>query len=509
MNLTRDPLHVPHYGVFEFALEAKTTDQHPIFETDYGVIFTRPDGTPVTAEGFYDGGHIYKARAYANALGEWHWRTQSNVPELSDRSGSFTVVSSDLKGQLKHHPEDPYQFAYDNGDWFLHIGDTGYRYVTDTEPEWRAYIDQAEAAGFTKIRTWFNRGRRDVQALFNLDRTSLNLPYWQEMDRRLTYALNAHPHIIFKLIPYGEDTDELLRYASDAVSPWVARYAQARFSAFPNVHWCISNDREVVPDGQELSGRMVHESTIDCIAEDMVAREPWGTLLTNHQCRFKGYSFWDRAWSDIVTLEDIDQVHGQLILDYRAKVKTPVINDEDRYEHYRPPAHPRYFFRRLMWASLLSGGHTTYCGTVTFEAYDGKLRGIQGYYDAAHADKLEGFQDFRNLHVFFNDTGLTLVGFEPDDAFVGGRPTHRKCTRTENTAIIYLANPNGDVPKTDDVSDLVPDVTISVERDSVARWFDPRTGLWHGPVDLAVGNHTLVAPDAGDWVLLLRHKTDC
>jgi len=231
-------------------------------------------------------------------------------------------------------------------------------------------------------------------------------------------------------------------------------------------------------------------------------------LLTNHQCRFSGYDFCEAEWSDIVTLEDIDQVHGQLILEYRVKANVPVINDEDRYEQYRPPAYPKYFFRRLMWASLLSGGHTTYCGTVTFEAYDGKLRGIQGYYDAAHAGKLEGFQDFRNLHVFFNDTGLTLVGFEPDDTFVGDRPTHRRCTRTDDTAIIYLANPTGDEPQKDDVSDLVPEVTITVEGDFVGRWFNPRTGLWHSAAELAAGTHPLVAPDGGDWVLLLQHKGD-
>ena len=167
MTLTRDAQQVPQYGVFEFSITAVVNDRHPIFETNFTVVFTRPDGSVVTAEGFYDGGGTYKARAYANALGEWKWRTQSNVSELNEQSGSFFVVPSSLKGQLKHHPDDPYQFAYDNGDWFLHIGDTGYRYVADTEPEWKAYIDQAEAAGFTKIRTWFNRGRRDVQALFN------------------------------------------------------------------------------------------------------------------------------------------------------------------------------------------------------------------------------------------------------------------------------------------------------------------------------------------------------
>jgi hypothetical protein len=30
---------------------------------------------------------------------------------------------------------------------------------------------------------------------------------------------------------------------------------------------------------------------------------------------------------------------------------------------------PRYFVRRLMWASLLSGGHATYGGGRTYEAY--------------------------------------------------------------------------------------------------------------------------------------------
>lgn len=235
-----------------------------------------------------------------------------------------------------------------------------------------------------------------------------------------------------------------------------------------------------------------------------MAREPWGTLLTNHQCRWNGYSFLDSQWSDIVTLEDLDQVHGQLILEYREKAKVPVVNDEDRYEHYRPPEHPRYFFRRLMWASLLSGGHATYCGTVTFEAYDGKLRGVQGYYDAAHSGKLEGA--FGKLHVFFNDTGLTLVGLKPDDAFVGDRPTHRKCTRTNDTAIIYLANPNGDELGQDDVSNLVPDVTVNIDVAFIARWFDPLTGLWGQASELSDGMNMLVAPAGGDWVLLLRHK---
>lgn len=503
MILTHNAQNVPHYGVYEITLTT-TPQNHPIFENDFTVTFTRPDKTTVTTDGFYTGNNTFKARAYADQTGNWSWTSTSSVTALNNQSGQFTVTPSSLKGQLTIHPQDPYQFAYQNGDWFLHIGDTGYRYVTDTEPEWQAYIDQASAAGFTKIRTWFCRGRSDVQALFTPDRTSLNLPYWQEIDRRLTYALNHHPHIIFKLIPYGEDTAELLRYENDPTSQWIARYAQARFSALPNVTWCVSNDREIVPDNEELSHRKIHQKTIHQIARDMRAREPWNTLLTNHQCRFKGYSFPNAEWSDIVTLEDLDQVHGQIILDYRQKTTAPVINDEDRYEHYRQPQHPRYFFRRLFWASLLSGGHTTYGGLSTHEAYDADLKGIQGYHDAARADKLQGANDLIHIGTFFNDTGLTLANFIPNDALVGNDPLHDKCAHTDQSYLIYLANPSGDTPETDNVGETIPSVTLTLPNGQyTARWYQPTTSLWQGTSTLSGGEQTLTAPDVGDWVLHL------
>ena len=503
MNLTQKMDSVPQYGTFEIALSAQPR-AHPIFQTEFSIRFPRPDGTKVCSDGFYDGRGIYRARAYAVQIGEWSWLSAGSAAELDKRTGHFTVVPSALPGKLSIHRDDPHQFAYHNGDWFLHIGDTGYRYLTDSEPEWQAYIDQASEAGFTKIRTWFCRGRSDVQALFTPDRTSLNLPYWQEMDRRLRYALNHHPHIIFKLIPYGEDTAELLRYDTDPLSPWIARYDQARFSALSNVIWCVSNDREIVGDDQALSGRKVHEKTIHRIARDMRAREPWGTVLTNHQCRFKGYSFSRAEWSDMVTLEDIDQVHGQLILDYRKNAITPVVNDEDRYEHYRKPQHPRYFFRRLFWASLLSGGHATYGGLSTHEAYDADLKGMQGYYHAARAGKLEGAHDLIHIRTFFRDTGLTLVHFMPNDALVGGRPGHTKCARTARDLLAYLAHPSGDSPETDNVLDTTPTITVNLESvDFAARWFQPTTGLWQGTSLIGGGTQTLEAPAPGDWVLWL------
>jgi hypothetical protein len=513
--LTQGRESAHHRGVYQVVLRAETTISDPWFIEIVQVTFARPDGSEVTVDGFYNGNDQWIARAYCDAVGAWKWRSVSDIPGLSEKSGSFQVTPSELPGKLRIHPDDPYQFAYDNGDWYLHIGDTGYRYVVATEPYWREYIDQAAEAGFTKIRTWYAQSRNNIEACFTPDRSALNLPYWQEMERRLLYAFNTYPHIQIHLIPYAEDTEELKRYgAGDIPSQTVAQYSQARWSSFPNVHWVFSNDREVVPDGTELKGRRVPRSIINQIGRDMKAREPWDTLLSNHQSRFKGYDFVDADWSDIITLEDLDQVSGQLLLDYRAKGQAPAILDEDRYERYRRPTNPRYFFRRFMWASLLSGGHATYGGLRMYEAWDGTpYRGIQGYYDACRRGTLyQGAHDFIRIHQFFREAQLTLVGMTPDDALVGGNPLKWKCAHGNDTWLVFLANPDGDDPCTDNGSILQAQVTLTLPMGAyTVRWFDPAEGAWYDGENVNGGAHTLSAPAPDyaspvrpDWVLLIR-----
>jgi hypothetical protein len=495
-----------HRSLHELTFTADPGDINPYLDLNFQVSFIRSDGEVSIADGFYDGDANFRARAYCDTPGTWEWHSSSNIPVLDGQSGSFEVEPSSLPGKLRIHPDDPYQFAYDNGEWFLHIGDTGYRYVTASEQHWQAYIDQAAEMGATKIRTWFCEGRNDVQILLAEDRQSLNLPYWQEIDRRLAYANERYPHIIFKLIPYGEDTDEIRRYDTrDPASLLIGRYAQARFTAYPNVTWCPTNDREVVRTG-DLDGRKVYWHTINQMAGDIASREPWGTLVTNHQCRFKGYDFTECEWSDLVTLEDIDQVHGQILLDYRSKVSAPIINDEDRYETYREPKNARYFFRRLMWASLLSGGHATYGGLRTFEPYDGELKGVAGYYDACREGKLkEGAHDFNHIHQFFRGSGLTMVGLTPDDTCVGNDPLKWKSAHNDNCWIVYLANPDGKDPETDNTADSIPEVTISLPDGSYdARWFHPSLGEWTDTRVDVTGPFIFRAPNAGDQVLYLR-----
>lgn len=499
----------PHRGVWQVELSLDAPGGNPFFDVELHFIFTLPDGKEVKAEGFYRGGNKWAGRAYCAQPGSWQWRSVANRPALDGRRGAFEVRPSPLPGKLRQHPQDPRQFAYDNGEWFLHLGDTAYRYVTDTEPLWQQYMDEAAQVGFNKLRTWFCSGRHDVGGLFTKDRQGLNLAYWDEIERRLVYALENYPHIQFQLIPYGEDWPELRRYGEgDRAALLVARYAQARFSAFPNVQWCISNDSHISPGP---GNRNADPATIHRIGRDMRAREPWGTLLSNHQQRFQGYAFVDAEWSDIITLEDRDQVAGALILQYRALGHDPVVLDEDRYGNYISPRHDRYFFRRLIWASLLSSGHATYGGLNTFEPYSAtnRLQGMHGYLTAVRDGRLDdGAADFRHIKTFFAESKLTLVGLEPNDPMAGNDGHTVKVIAGGKIIIAYLQNPDSLAPETANVANTLAACRLHLPPGGWRmRWFDPRSGQWHANPERQEisGGYTrdFKSPFPGDAVLLL------
>lgn len=505
---------VPHRSFIELEFTTKSISGNPFTDNFLSLSLVSPSNSIVSFDGFFDGENRYKARAYCAEIGIWHWETSSNIASINAQTGSYSVVPSELPGKLRLHSDNQRQFMTDDGNWFLHIGDTAYRYFSPTEPHWQEYLDQANQVGFNKVRMWFCQNRYDIQVLFSEDRKELNMAYWQHIDMRLKYAFEHYPNIQLQIIPFAEDTDELRRYgASDAMSLFIGKYFQARYSAFPNVHWCLSNDRVIYRQDEDTSQlpehkkvRLIPYDTINKLGQDFYKREPWETLITNHQSRFDGYDFYNEDWSSMSLLGDQDETNGDLILKYRELSEQPTILSEDRYEKYAAPQHPRYYFRRMMWSSLLSGGHATYGGLTTSEPFDGYNNGVQGYQRLAEEGRLVGASDFQFITAFFNSTQLDLVEMNPNKDIVGGSASINSCSNGANAIIIYIANPQSQNPGTSDMSGTTPTVLLQLPAlDFNLRWYNPRDGSFT-QMELLVANTTSVtAPAKGDWVLLLEN----
>jgi hypothetical protein len=261
------------------------------FLHNVSVAVVLPDATTRVVAAFYDGTTTdaasaaamlrYDARVYCGQAGVYTWHVVSSAAVevgSGSRSGTFdsrlTATPAGWKGKLRQHPLDGTQFVYDNGEDFVHIGDTAYRLLVDTELHWKQYLrDAATVVGVTKVRVWLATRRKSVATLFEGKESaprSLSLPTWQGFDARIRFALEHYPWLQLQLILYGEDDDALkLASRGNEVAAAVPTYAQARWSALANVHFCIVNDR-MVP---------VH---VTKLGNAMAAREPWGTLLTRY-----------------------------------------------------------------------------------------------------------------------------------------------------------------------------------------------------------------------------------
>jgi hypothetical protein len=166
---------------------------------------------------------------------------------------------------------------------------------------------------------------------------------------------------------------------------------------------------------------------------------------------------------------------------------------------------------------------------VLFQRLDDSEVGVDAFYDGdgiwkarAYCDQIgvwnhdgtlyQGAHDFGRIYQFFRDAKLTLVGFRPDDALVGNQPLWFKCALNEDAIIVYLANPSGNRPETDNPGVTKPTVRIDVPEGAWnVRWFQLRTGQWIDGKPIEAGARKLTAPHdgrstAGDWLLLLQRR---
>lgn len=498
----------------EFAGEHVVTARVPVLPLQ--LTFTLPSGARIAAKAFATSDGKAVARCYLPEAGEWKWEAKSSAGK-GVASGHIQVEESNLPGKLRASQQDRRQFHYDNGSYYLHIGDIAESLLSPQAENWRAYIDQAAQAGFTKIRVRLAENARSTANFFDPHRKQLNLPFWDEVEKRLLYALNRFPRIQFQLDLFAEDREELDRFEEgDPLTHLAVSYIAERFSSLANVHWNLAANIDPTKDSA------VTLQALSRLGKTLYEQSPWHSLITCGQPRYATFLFDREKWCAYASLSSLGQVDGSYVAENASLTSKPLVLDQDRAEYQFAPLQPRYYFRRLFWGVLLSGGHPTYQGLDTSGQGRGHHAGIIGYYDACHAARLKsGAHDLLHIQTFLRETCGSLIGWIPDDSLAGNKPLQAKAMRSPESdqCIVYISNPdahdrhsgkNGQGFYSDqNASDSDIFTTFNLElpfANGIARWFCPSSGEWKGQVEITKASTIFLTPEPGDWILWIQRN---
>ncbi len=444
-NVTRGEEIAREFGVHEIALAGNGEDPNP-FGTDCNVTFIPPTKAPVTVRAFYDGGGTWRVRLYVFEVGRWRWAARSDDPKLDGQAGAFVAVDSRLRGKMRPHPHNPHQWMTDNGQTFLNLSDTAYILFRGSVPfeDFVRYVEDDAALGATSLRAGGGGGYagwgRHSPTLGHYERSNwcwerdvhkndfykqFDLARFQATDRRLEYLLNHHPDLYVQLILFGKTSDVGRRWFR-IPKRWRQRtldYMIARWAAWPQVFFQIVNDTVFVnlkkwPQA-DRNVDMVRE-----IGEYLAEHDPFHTLRSAGCKRYEHHALATErdfgAWHTYLHVERYAEVDGKVCDDY---YRWPVhlFYGEDWYE--QPPRdqerilHPDYYYRRLFWSVLLSGGSPNYGGRYpVLHPYSTTGRRPFQVPGHTYTEPLKGLNSVIHIKRYFETRRIDLAEFEPDDA---------------------------------------------------------------------------------------------
>jgi hypothetical protein len=260
---------------FPFAINKST---NPFTDVSLTLIVTEPGGRTKTVEGFCDAenGSVYKVRFMPVEVGKHSYRaTLVSHGKQQEKTGFFTVSSSAANGPVRVDKDYPWHMVYEGtGQHYFWNSTTCYWLLGwKEEAIIRSAIDRFALYGINRIRVAIN-GRQDdgrrwheplvkesPQFTFLLspwkaknpssldhpgfDVSRFNVAHWQKLDRLITYAKGKG--IVVSLIFYvdglehGTDPFKREKMGGEDERRYYA-YAAARYSAFDNIMWDITNE---------------------------------------------------------------------------------------------------------------------------------------------------------------------------------------------------------------------------------------------------------------------------
>jgi hypothetical protein len=494
--------------------------------TDAQVVgeFSRDGGAAVKVDGFCDSddGSVFRIRFMPAQPGKHrYFVTYRRGDNEEKHEGEFTARKGKRKGPVRVDRQHPFHFIWEGtGEYFFWNATTTYTLigwrddsiiresidrlvklkvnrlrVAIIPPRVRGGIQWYEPtvtndAHFTFLVNAWPATRPDSVDDPGFDTSRFNLAHWQKYERLLRHARERD--MIISVIFYvdgrlpGVDPfrHELMGGADEQR---YYRYAAARFAAFANVMWDVSNEYRLFRN--------------DAWAEQMGAflREcdPYDHLTSVHG--HETFNFRKSPWADFAMYQRWDEHGGYkfMLNNRREQEKTgrliPQVNEEYGYEDHYPgrwgegrkwPARAADNRRRLAWEMTMASCYQTTGERANVPGYGGWINGRGN-------DEMTMLKGYAMMREFFERIEWWKLEPRPDFISEGSGLC---LAEPGKRYVVYL--PKGG-------STAVKLTSGSYD----GKWFNPRTG---GFTRLPTANggewKSPMAPDGEDWVLLIEKR---
>jgi hypothetical protein len=403
------------YAFLEITLElSEPPSGNPFVDASLAGEFAPAGAPPLKVDGFCDAadGRVFRIRFMPSRPGDHVFSvTYRAGGEERKHTGAFAVRQGQRKGLVRIDPEHPWHFVWEGtGEHFFYNGTTTYWLLGwSDEAVIRESIDRLAGLKVNRIRAALSGRTRDAMRWkepdvkpskafqFRLepwpaarpediknpgyDVTRFNLAHFQKCERMLRHARERGMvvSLIFHLDgrdpgvdPFGKERmggpDEMRYY----------RYAIARFAAFANVMWDVTNEYRLFRDEAwaEKMGAFVKEC------------DPYDHLTSIHG--HSTFTFRRSPWADFAMYQSWDEHGGYEFMlknrEEQAKSGRPIpqVNEEYGYEDHYPypwgerrkaPARVADNRRRLAWEMAMAGSYQTTGERANVPGFGGWITG--------------------------------------------------------------------------------------------------------------------------------------
>jgi hypothetical protein len=494
-----------------------------VYDNPYSVVsvtatFTGPGGAAFSTPGFWVSGNMFKIRCAFPVSGVWTWNltcSDSGNKSLHQQSGKVSVTAYAGNNRLYRHGFVRVGYTkryliHQDGTPFFWLGDTGWlAFKKSSWQEWRQYVDNRAAKGFTVIQTHANQYIPDTSSQAALMPLRNDLPdpaYFQLLEEKIAYANQRGIVVLLVGLGYSGKGN----YVPNMNTAAFTRYLTSRLAARA-VIFSPSMDAPYDDRNDQMASLLKAAASVHLITQHV------GTVAGAAE------AYHLKPYIDFTALQS-GHHNGATPKAYEAAVQwthtlrqlhptKPVINSEAMYDgrgNNEGNNWREQDARKLGWMSWLSGAlGYTYGAGETDRHVAGSTGGLFRFVqDSLQYDYWRKVVDWPSsdqmsyLKQFFEH--LTWWHLEP-------KPDRIRNQAGAPLQIMTLAqSPEGNllVAYLPDNHDIRLDMT-GLNKDLTGQWYNPRKNQYV-PVKEPIhttGEQLFVCPGPGDWVLLLQIRS--